>query len=428
MRASTLGPLFWALVVACCLWATVQAEEPLAGEAAGSDAEDLDTEAELEEGGIADLRGAERQKAIQAIFANPKPDRIRDLNHILKADLDSRETEERAFSVLMGFRSEKLLPVGKALSKHAILYKQIMGIRLLGASGSKKATPVLLGLAQGLPLGGAPSPLQYDLICALADLGAPQALPWLREAAKHDAYARVAVCSLGDFSPLPLVLRDHDRFQAELKQLLHDMDVLAPYWTPAQKREAAVQADRLRDYVQRFRTLFPRFGKEQMAAVTSHLQQSPGSSLPDVLYVELARLVNAGNGTTFVPLLDVPIPELQEETAWVLADLRDAAVLERLQTALRAKAQSRDMLDRAVAVRLVGLFPEGERAGVLRVGLRDGTAYVVVEALKALLRSPVTGLAQDLAELASGPRWRSDTRIQRLAQEAAWQQAGTGGR
>jgi hypothetical protein len=40
----------------------------------------------------------------------------------------------------------------------------------------------------------------------------------------------------------------------------------------------------------------------------------------------------------------------------------------------------------------------------------------------------VTGLAVDLAELASGERWRADARIQRLAQEAAWHQAGAGGR
>jgi len=390
----------------------------LAGDGAEGNDDDLDIEAELEGGGIAGLRGEERAKAIREIFAKPRPDHFRDLCHILKADLDKRETEDKAFGILLGFGGEQLVSVGKALVGHAILYKRLMGVRLLGASGSNLAVPVLLGLAGSK--NSEDANVSYRLACALADLGDPRSLPWLRDKARTEAFARLALCALRDFSPLVETLRDHDRIQEDLRQLLHNMRVQAPYWSPAQKRSAAKHADRLRDYVRRFRGLFALFGSEEMRAVTSYLREAPGSSLPDILYVELTGLVNADNAESFLSFLEVPDAALQEETACVLADLQDPKRLEELREALTQMAQSRSIHGRAVAMRLVGLLPDQRRADVIRRGLSDPSAYVVVEALKAALDSRVVGLADGLAKVKSSARWRSDARIQRLAAETLW--------
>jgi len=416
MKALVPPFLLLALASSCLSVPSVYGQDPLAGD--GAETDDLDIEAELEGGGITGLRGEERAKVIEGIFANPKPDHFRDLCHVLKADLDKRETEDKAFRILLGFGGEQLVPVGKALVGHAILYKRLMGIRLLAASRSRKAVPVLLELAGSK--NSEDASVSYRLACALADLGDARSLPWLKEKAKTEAFARLALCTLRDFSALADALRDHDRIQGDLRQLLHNMRVQAPYWSPAQKRSAAQHADKLRDYVRRFRGLFALFGPEQMRIVTSYLRETPGSALPDILYVELTRLVNADNGESFLSLLEVPNAALQEEAACVLADLQDAKLLEKLREALAQKAQSESIHDRAVAMRLVGLFPGQTRVGILRGGVSDRSAYVVVEALEAALGSAVVGLADELAKVVSGPRWRSEARIQRLAGEARW--------
>lgn len=408
----------WGLLFlsSCCGGALAQ--DPLAGDV-GED--DLDAELDLEGGGIVSLRGEARRKEIARILAKPSEDHFRDLCHILRADLDKRQIEDKAFAVLLRFGGGPLVPIGKALLQHPILYKQVMGVRLLGASGSKDAVPALLDVARTDRPKHAE--LRYRLICALTDLGDPSCLPWLRKTAEGDSFARLALGVLDDYSRLTEILRDHDVVQRELKELLHNMNVLAAYMSPAQKREAAKRAEKYRDYVRRFRSLIASFGPAQVQTVASYLADSPGTSLIDILYVAIPGLVTKENAANLLPLLEAQNPELLQETARALADVGDASVLGEVQKVLQRRSQSESSQDRALAARVADLFPEPDQNLILRQGLGDQSAYVVVEALKTIVERRVMGFSKELRALRADPRHQPNFRIQQLVEEAQWLQA-----
>jgi hypothetical protein len=160
--------------------------------------------------------------------------------------------------------------------------------------------------------------------------------------------------------------------------------------------------------------LLTHLGPEGIGDVTAFLQRESEGYLADLLYAELGGIVSAADGRDFLPLLQVPFPELQEELAHVLAEQGDAGLLDALRRTLREKQGGASALDRALPARLADLFPPSEAEELLARALADPSAFVVEEGLQAIRRRRIGGMREAILTVGADPRWADNGRIQWL--------------
>lgn len=375
---------------------------------------------EITGSGFRSLRGDARAKAIQAMLARPQPKDVPDLCAIVTQELDGAGVEQQAFSAALRLGGPGVVPAGKSLLAHATAVRQGMGVQLLAASGSPaEAVPALMEAVRE-PGRGANADLRFEFIRAFLRLKAAAAMPvvkaWAGDGSQPEnaQWARLWLATMGETGPFEKVLADQEDVQKVWRQLVHDIDVMAPYWPPQMMRDARKQAGRYQMYADAFDGLLAMIGEPQMKALVRFLQARDDAYLPDLLYTALDHVQTEGNRAVYLLALDAPYPVLTDEIAHRLIEAGDAGLAAKVCDVLRRKQTGESYIDRAQAVRLVDLFPAEERESVLRKALGDASAYVVEEGVQAVRRLRPANTAALVAAVAADPRWQANGRLQWL--------------
>ena len=426
-------PLLLSLLLASSLTAWAQDPSLTDDDDLGEDTEEVDLE--FEENQLSGLSGAARRKVVQEILKRGSQDDFTELALILKQDHEDLDTQHAALRILMGFGGKPLVEIGRKLLTQGIPYKQAMGARLLGASKEKSAVPALLQAAKGVN-----SEVRFWMTSSLAQLADKRAVPqlsaWTRETPSPSRtavpqtpgiqvrLAYLALCLVGESRHLATVLDQCDRQLIARGLAAHDLDVMWQHWSPRVRISKVKEYQKMAEYVRLFERLLERMTPVQMKAIVSFVGERPGSEIVDMLYTRLDSLITRETAANGLVLLDLPAPELQEEAARALADFEDAELLARLRSHLRSRLTADSWLARAFVMRVSDLFPQEERAEVLRAGLSDRSAFVVEEALRAAGHGVRAQLSAELAALEEAPRWADNGRIRSQLMRASL--SGTG--
>jgi hypothetical protein len=371
------------------------------------DVDDIDDDLE-EEIRLATLSGAARAKEIAGIYRNPTKEHLPQLFHILQSRKDHPNTISKAFHILMAMDEIKGLKDCKKLTRSTLIESRYMGALLLSKCSEAEASAHAIALLKKPMLHG---DVQYACVYSLGMLRKKDSLPTLKRMSSTLPIAKLAMCLIGDIQHLPQVLTDFDDVVRRAASQSHEISIAHLYgWSKKRKDNEIRKLDKMRLHIKLFGVYASLLDEQAMTKVVPYLKANGESRLVDILYASMRGIVTPHNYKSYLALMVVPVPELQEETARSIAaagETERTAVCQRL---LEMHAKK----DEIVLVRLMDILPKTDRGAVVSRLLKSQDDYVIEQLLLRAIKIDNLLSISQLNDIKSSGLWRDSGRIHSL--------------